>query len=95
MSQLTEFAIDVPLGALLQEIYQLSDDLTANQPRVLLLSGDRVQINWQKAQSASTESKPEPEPLQTGAEQTIIDLQFSARPSAPASITIKPKEQNL
>lgn len=81
----TEFALDVPLATLLQQIYQLSDELTANAPRVLLLYGDRVQINWQKAVNATDE------PLTSGAEQSVIDLQFSARPSAPATISIVPR----
>ena len=76
---LPEFAWDTPISDLVTTIYDLSDELIANPPR-LLVQGTRLQLNWQES------GAPEP------ASFSIIDIDFSARPHAPATMVIHQPE---
>lgn len=79
MTPPTELPWATPLSELVTAIYDLSDELSANPPR-LLVEGNRLQLNWQES------GAPEP------ASFSIIDITFSARPHAPAVIGIKQPE---
>jgi len=85
------FTLDSTLREIIDYMYVLSQDLVDHPPRIILLYADRVQINWQQA-SVTTGEPPDEvtTALATGAEQSVIDIAFSVRPSAPATITLTP-----
>jgi hypothetical protein len=78
-----EFAWTTPVSDLLKAIYAFSPDLVddARAPRLIMMYADRLQVNWQ----LSTVEDP--------AAQSVIDIYFSARPVAPATIVINPANQ--
>ena len=71
----TELAWDTPLSELITTIYDLGPELRENPPR-LLVHGDQVQVDWQKSG------------LDDPAAATLIDISFSVRPVAPATIKV-------
>jgi IPT/TIG domain len=71
----TELAWDTPISQLISTIYDLSADLLANPPR-LLVQLDQVQVDWQKSGLADP------------AASSLIDITLSVRPVAPATIHI-------
>src|ERR1700756_135196 len=81
------FTLDSTLREIVDYMYVLSQDLVDHPPRIILLYADRIQINWQEATNVPAEGE-QPVPLATGAEQSLIDVFFSVRPSRPASITL-------
>ena len=85
------FTLDSTLQEILDYMYVCSQDLIDHKPRIILLYADRIQINWQQA-SVTTGTPPDDvtTALATGAEQSVIDISFSVRPSYPATITLTP-----
>ncbi len=79
----TEFSWDTPVSELLKAIYAFSDELVdaANAPRLIMMFADRLQVNWQLSGVADP------------AAQSVIDIYFSCRPVAPATIVINPINQ--
>jgi hypothetical protein len=71
----TELAWDTPVSELIKTIYDLSADLLANPPR-LLVHLDQVQADWQKSGLADP------------AASSLIDITLSVRPVAPATIKV-------
>jgi IPT/TIG domain len=71
----TELAWNTPVSELITTIYDLSAELLANPPR-LLVHLDQVQVDWQKSGLADP------------AASSLIDITFSVRPVAPATINI-------
>jgi len=78
-----EFTWDTPVGDILKSVYQFSDELVDPEraPRLIMMFADRLQVNWQLSGISDPES------------QSIVDIYFSARPVAPASILINPVNQ--
>jgi hypothetical protein len=74
-----ELTWDSTLRDLFSNSFNFSDDLIdpANPPRFIRMYADRWQINWQLSG------------LEDPAAQTIVDIYLTARPVAPAEITIK------
>ena len=70
-----ELSWDTPISELISTIYDLSEDLLTNPPR-LLVHIDQVQVDWQKSGLADP------------AASSLIDITFSVRPVAPATIKI-------
>jgi hypothetical protein len=77
----TEAPIDITIGDVLLLFIDPSSDLIGlvTPPRCIMMYADRLQVNWQLS------SAPEPQ------NQSVVDLYFTARPSAPASITFTPR----
>jgi hypothetical protein len=74
-----ELTWDSTIKDLFQNSFNFSDDLidAVNPPRFIRMYADRWQINWQLS------GIPDPEA------QTVVDVFISARPVAPASITVR------
>jgi hypothetical protein len=73
-----ELTWDSTVRDLFANSFNISDDLLAGAPRMIRMYADRWQVNWQLAPGVE-----EPQ------NQTIIDIFLSARPVAPAQITVK------
>jgi hypothetical protein len=76
----TEFAWDTPVKDILTSVFQFSPDLldAGAAPRLIMMYADHLQVNWQLSGL--------PDPIN----QCVVDLRFSARPVAPATIVINP-----
>jgi hypothetical protein len=74
-----ELTWDSPIKDLFLNSYAFSDDLVdaANPPRLIRMYSDRWQVNYQLS------GLPDPEA------QTVLDVFFTVRPVAPATIQIK------
>jgi hypothetical protein len=71
-----EFDWNMSLKDFILSNFHLSQNLMDNPPRCIRLYAERVQVNW--ALSG----------LSDGSEASVIEMTFSARPAAPATITI-------
>jgi hypothetical protein len=74
-----ELTWDSTLRDLLENTYSFSPELTdlEKAPRFIRMYADRWQVNWQLSG------------LEDPQAQTIMDIQITARPVAPATILIK------
>ena len=79
----TEFTWDTPVSDVLKAIYAFGEelDLVNHPPRLIMMYADRLQCNWQLSGL--------PDPLN----QSTIDIYFTCRPVAPATIVINPANQ--
>ena len=73
-----ELTWDSPIRELFASSYNISPDLLEAAPRMIRMYADRWQVNWQLAVGVD-----EPQ------NQSIIDIFFTVRPVAPATITLK------
>jgi hypothetical protein len=71
-----EFDWEMSLKDFILTNFILSDNLLANPPRCLRLYAERIQINWQQSG------------LDDGSEASVMEMTFSARPVAPATIVL-------
>jgi hypothetical protein len=69
-----EFSWDTSLKDFVLANFVLSQNLLDAPPRCIRLYAERVQLNWQASGLAD------------GSEASVMELSFSARPVAPASI---------
>jgi len=69
-----QFAWDTPVGDILKAVFTFSSELLDNPPVLIMLYADRLQVNWQTSG------------LTGGGEQSLCELSFTCRPSAPSSI---------
>jgi hypothetical protein len=71
----------ITIGETLLHFFTPSADLVglSTPPRCIMMYGDRLQVNWQLS------SAPEPQ------NQSIVDLYFTCRPVAPATIVYTPR----
>jgi hypothetical protein len=76
-----EFPWTWTLVDVLKGVYQFSDELVdeTKAPRCLMLYADRLQVNWQESG------------VEGPAAGSVIEISFTCRPVAPASITILPR----
>ena len=72
-----EFGPDATLVSILNQVYDFSEDLQGTAPKVILLYGDTVQVNW----SLVDETLP-----------STVRIKFEASPHAPSVIVPHPFE---
>ena len=71
------FEADVKLIDILNQVYDFSQDLVDSAPKVILLYGDTVQVNWALADESMG---------------STIRIKFEASPHAPSVIVPHPFE---